>query len=107
VHIRDLRLLGPLLAAAALATLTLPGAALAATAARQATAGAHAKFPAQVYAPFSQTYLPDSIDKAATDSRARHLTLAFIQTPRKGSCTSTWDGDPGRRSSGGDGPQAP
>jgi hypothetical protein len=95
VRIRVLRLLGPSIAAA-LATLTLPSAALATTVTRQVAAEAHAKFPAQVYAPFSQTYLPGSIYKVAKESRAHHLTLAFIQTAHKGSCTPTWDGDPGR-----------
>ena len=95
MRIRDLRLLG-LSIAAALATFTLPSAALATTATRQGSAEAHAKFPARVYAPFSQTYLPGSIYKVARESRAHHLTLAFIQTAHKGSCTPTWNGDPGR-----------
>ncbi len=46
-----------------------------------------------MYAPYFEAYLPSSISQVARQSGARYLTLAFIQTPRKGSCTATWNGD--------------
>jgi Glycosyl hydrolases family 18 len=49
--------------------------------------------PAQVYAPYFEGYLPSSISRIAAQSGARYLTLAFIQTPKKGSCTATWNGN--------------
>jgi hypothetical protein len=45
-----------------------------------------------VYAPYFEAYLPTNISKIARRSDARYLTLAFIQTPKKGSCTPTWNG---------------
>ena len=42
-----------------------------------------------------------SISKIAKKSGARYLTLAFIQTPKKGSCTATWNGDAKQPLSGG------
>jgi hypothetical protein len=49
--------------------------------------------PAHVYAPYFETYLPGSIVTTARQSRAHYLTLAFIQTPAKGSCVPAWNGD--------------
>jgi Glycosyl hydrolases family 18 len=65
----------------------------------QAPAGSAARhantpIPAQVYAPYFETYLSKSnIATVAKASGAHYLTLAFIQTPKKGSCTGTWNGD--------------
>jgi Glycosyl hydrolases family 18 len=50
--------------------------------------------PAQVYAPYFETYLATSnIFTVARASGTRYLTLAFIQTAKKGSCVATWNGD--------------
>jgi hypothetical protein len=49
--------------------------------------------PPHVYAPYFETWTPDSITTIAQQSGARYFTLAFLQTPRKGSCVATWDGD--------------
>jgi hypothetical protein len=51
--------------------------------------------PGHVYAPYYETYLaPDtpSISATAQQSGARYLTLAFLQTPKKGSCALAWNG---------------
>lgn len=56
-------------------------------------AAAPGPFPAHVFAPYFETYRPDSLAGAAAASGARYLTLAFLQTPLRGSCTVTWDGD--------------
>jgi hypothetical protein len=70
-------------------------AASAAPAARAAAPAAPARtaIPAQVYAPYFEGYLPSSISQVAAQSGARYLTLAFIQTATKGSCTATWNGN--------------
>jgi hypothetical protein len=50
--------------------------------------------PAQVYAPYFETYLNRSnIATEAKASGAHYLTLAFLQTAAKGSCVATWNGD--------------
>jgi len=77
-----------LAAAAALAASAWAGTA-AASAGRGLT-----PIPARVFAPYFEAYLPTSVSKIARQSGARYLTLAFIQTPKKGSCTATWNGKP-------------
>ncbi len=57
--------------------------------------------PAHVYAPYFETWTPDSITTIAQQSGARYFTLAFLQTPRRGSCVPAWDGDAGQPVSGG------
>lgn len=52
--------------------------------------------PAHVYAPYYETYLAPntpSITATSQASGARYFTLAFLQTPRKGSCTLDWNGN--------------
>jgi hypothetical protein len=49
--------------------------------------------PARVYAPYFETWTTDSITTIAQQSGARYFTLAFLQTPQKGSCVTTWNGD--------------
>jgi len=73
-------------AAAAAAVLTAPVAVHAAT--PTATT-----LPTHVYAPYFEAWTTDSISTIAQQSGARYLTLAFIQTPTKGSCVPTWNGD--------------
>jgi hypothetical protein len=63
------------------------------TAAAAATAR---PLPAHVYAPYYETYLaPQTPGIAATARRsgARYFTLAFLQTPKKGSCKLDWNGN--------------
>ena len=58
--------------------------------------------PAQVYAPYFEAYMQNnSISAVAAKSGAKYLTLAFIQTAQKGSCTATWNGDAAQPVSGG------
>ena len=85
------------LAAAAAAAISLV-----ATGATGVTALASSRFPghqhqlpAQVYAPYYETYLAPhtaSISTVAQRSGARYFTLAFLQTPKKGSCALDWNG---------------
>jgi hypothetical protein len=68
---------------------------LAGTAA-SAAAGTYTPLPAHVYAPYYETYLAPntaSIADTATASGARYFTLAFLQTPKKGSCALDWNGN--------------
>jgi hypothetical protein len=58
-----------------------------------AAAAAATPLPAHVYAPYFETWTTDSITTIAQQSGAKYLTLAFLQTPAKGSCTPTWNGD--------------
>jgi hypothetical protein len=62
--------------------------------ARQArTASPAAALPGQVYAPYFETWTRTTIDGLARRSGVRYFTLAFLQTPRRGSCTLAWNGD--------------
>jgi len=77
------------LAAAAAAALVVgaPAAAPALAAGRS--------LPAHVYAPYYETYLAPKtpgITATAKASGVRYFTLAFLQTPRKGSCSVDWNG---------------
>jgi hypothetical protein len=61
-----------------------------------ATAATYAPLPAHVYAPYYETYLAPktaSIATTAQQSGAKYFTLAFLQTPKKGSCTLDWNGN--------------
>jgi hypothetical protein len=86
-----LRILVPVVAALVVAPM---GAAHAAPAAAPT-------LPAHVYAPYFEAWTTDSISTIAQQSGARFFTLAFIQTPRKGSCEPTWNGDSGQTMSAG------
>ncbi|GAA4637106.1 hypothetical protein GCM10023196_089560 [Actinoallomurus vinaceus] len=58
------------------------------------SASAHERaIPPHVFAPYVETYLPDSPAALAKQSGAKYLTLAFLQTATPGSCTLTWNGD--------------
>ena len=62
--------------------------------ARQARAARRAAaLPAQVYAPYFETWTKTTIDGLARRSGVRYFTLAFLQTPHRGSCTLAWNGD--------------
>jgi hypothetical protein len=64
-------------------------------AASPAVAATYTPLPAHVYAPYYETYLAPitpSITATAQASGAKYFTLAFLQTPTKGSCALTWNG---------------
>ena len=44
------------------------------------------------YAPYFETWTKDTLPSVAQASGARDLTLAFLQTPKKGSCSVAWNG---------------
>jgi Glycosyl hydrolases family 18 len=76
-----------------LAVATTAGAASAT--AVSATAARHGwGTPAPAYAPYFETWTKDQLPAVARASGARDLTLAFLQTPKRGSCSVTWNGDP-------------
>jgi Glycosyl hydrolases family 18 len=52
--------------------------------------------PAHVFAPYFETWLPDTITGIAQQSGARYFTLAFLETLGKTSCTLAWNGDRGQ-----------
>ncbi len=79
-----------LLAAAAAAPLVFSGPVMAPALA------AGTPLPAHVYAPYYETYLAPntaSISDTATASGAKYFTLAFLQTPKRGSCALDWNGN--------------
>jgi hypothetical protein len=50
--------------------------------------------PAHVFAPYFETYQQhDSPALLSARSGAKYLTLAFLETARRGSCTVVWNGD--------------
>jgi hypothetical protein len=64
-------------------------------AANSAAATTYTPLPAHVYAPYYETYLAPntpSITATAQASGAKYFTLAFLQTPKKGSCSLDWNG---------------
>src|SRR5690242_12736076 len=72
------------------------GTGAAAAAARSAPAAHHGQnlIPRHVYAPYFETWTRNNIPAIARKSGAHYLTLAFLQTPKKGSCQVAWNGDP-------------
>jgi Glycosyl hydrolases family 18 len=71
-------------AAPAAATGTIPAAAT----------WARGGFAPQVYAPYFETWTKGSLPAVARASGARDLVLAFLQTPKRGSCSVAWNGNP-------------
>lgn len=57
------------------------------------TAQAATPLPAHVFAPYFESWTGESPAALAAQSGAKHLTMAFIQTASKGSCTAYWNGD--------------
>ncbi|KAA6212372.1 chitinase [Streptomyces albofaciens JCM 4342] len=55
-------------------------------------ASAATPLPAHVFAPYFEAWTGQSPAAMAAESGAKHLTMAFIQTARKGSCTPLWNG---------------
>ena len=52
------------------------------------------RLPSHLFTPYFEAYTPDNPWRLSHDSGAKYLTLAFLQTPARGSCTITWNGDP-------------
>jgi len=52
--------------------------------------------PAHVYSPYFETWTSDSIATIASQSGAKYLTLAFLETLSKTSCTLAWNGTAGQ-----------
>jgi hypothetical protein len=48
--------------------------------------------PAHVYAPYFEMWTTDSMSAIAQASGAHYLTLAFVETTSKSSCTLAWNG---------------
>jgi hypothetical protein len=59
-----------------------------------AVAPAAIGIPARVYAPYFETWTASTIPAMAQKSGSRYFTLAFLQTPKPGSCTLAWNGVP-------------
>ncbi|MEV6520474.1 carbohydrate-binding protein [Longispora sp. NPDC051575] len=51
--------------------------------------------PAHVFAPYFEAWTGDNLATLSQQSGAKYLTMAFLQTQTKGSCTAYWNGDPG------------
>lgn len=81
---------------AACATLATAAGLLAAAGAGPAQAAATpyaaTPLPAHVFAPYFEAYSSDSPADLAQKSGAKYLTMAFVQTEAKGSCTPYWNG---------------
>jgi Glycosyl hydrolases family 18 len=61
-----------------------------------AAAGRPGALPARMFAPYFETWSTNRLIRVAERSGVRNFTLAFIQAPKKGSCTPTWNGAPGQ-----------
>ncbi|HEY2552651.1 MAG TPA: chitinase [Streptosporangiaceae bacterium] len=76
-------------------SFALPASGAAGNTVAQAAAASHPAgqpLPGRLFAPYFETWTRDSISAVARASGARYLTLAFLQTPRRGSCRLTWNG---------------
>ncbi|MFG2042647.1 carbohydrate binding domain-containing protein [Dactylosporangium sp. NPDC048998] len=76
---------------AAAVALTAAGVVLAVTPSAQAATA----IPAHVFAPYFEAYNGDSLNGLSQQSGDKYLTMAFIQTASRGSCTVYWNGDTG------------
>jgi chitinase len=77
-----------------LATATGGAPAILQASAAQASAHHRAPLPAHIFAPYFEAYTTDSPAALSQASGARFLNLAFVQTPKPGSCTIDWNGNP-------------
>ncbi|MFH8933995.1 glycosyl hydrolase family 18 protein [Streptomyces griseosporeus] len=59
------------------------------------TAQAATPLPHHVFAPYFEAWTGESPAALSAQSGAKHLTMAFLQTAAKGSCTPYWNGDTG------------
>ncbi len=80
-------------AVASASVLALVATSVPATAAATPAASSGTPIPAHVFAPYFEAYNGDSLSGLSTESGAKYLTMAFIQTPSQGSCTADWNGD--------------
>ena len=76
-----------------LAAVLASGTAAASATSRAAAARHHGHLARPVYVPYFETWTTDSIPAVARASGARFLALAFLQTPKRGSCSVAWNGD--------------
>jgi chitinase len=68
-----------------------------APAAHAAAQPGHARLlPGQVYAPYFEGWRSVTIPSVAHRSGVRYFSLAALETAKPGSCTLTWNGDPGQ-----------
>jgi hypothetical protein len=58
-----------------------------------APASAATPLPARVFAPYFESWTGQSPAALSQQSGAKHLTMAFLQTASRGSCTLLWNGD--------------
>jgi Glycosyl hydrolases family 18 len=61
-----------------------------------AAAGRPGALPVRVFAPYFETWSTNRLIRVAERSGVRNFTLAFIQAPKQGSCTPTWNGEAGQ-----------
>ncbi|MFE5797593.1 glycosyl hydrolase family 18 protein [Streptomyces sp. NPDC056503] len=78
---------------ALLAALTTVVAAAGLTTLGGASAQAATPLPNRVFAPYFEAWTGESPAALAAQSGTKHLTMAFLQTATKGSCTPYWNGD--------------
>jgi chitinase len=81
------------LGVAAAVVVAMTGASTPASAAA-AGPGSATRLPSHLFTPYFEAYTPDNPWQLSHESGAKYLTLAFLQTPTRGSCTITWNGDP-------------
>ncbi|MFT2016848.1 glycosyl hydrolase family 18 protein [Streptomyces sp. 796.1] len=56
------------------------------------TAQAETPLPSRVFAPYFEAWTGESPAAMAEQAGVKHLTMAFLQTEAKGSCTAYWNG---------------
>jgi len=76
-----------------LAAVMATGTAAASATGPAAAAWHHGRFVRPVYVPYFETWTSDSIPAVARASGARLLALAFLQAPKRGSCSVAWNGN--------------
>ncbi|WP_371478518.1 glycosyl hydrolase family 18 protein [Kitasatospora sp. NBC_00315] len=57
------------------------------------SAQAATPLPSRIFAPYFEAWTGDNPATLAAQSGAKNLTMAFLQTATKGSCTAYWNGD--------------
>lgn len=73
--------------------LAVTAATVPASAAPAAPPAKAAALPSHVFAPYFEAWTGESPAALSQQSGAKHLTMAFLQTATKGSCTAYWNGD--------------
>jgi hypothetical protein len=85
-------LLSTKIRAAVAAFSTVVGAAGLVVVAGASAAHAATPVPSHVFAPYFEAWNGDSLSGLSSQSGAKYLTMAFLQTPSSGSCTVDWNG---------------